>query len=155
MKDNKPEMTFESELFLAGKTATGLRVPEETVLALGAGKRPPVRVTINKYTYRSTIAPMCGEYFIPVAAAIREASGCKAGDLLRVTVELDREPRIVEVPVDFGAELVKNETASRFFDGLSYSNKKGIVTNIESAKSSETRSRRIAKAIETLAAGKI
>ena len=148
-------MKFKSTLFLAGKTATGLRVPEETVLALGAGKRPPVKVTINGYTYRSTIAPMCGEYFIPVAAAIRDASNCKAGDKLEVTVELDTEPRIVDVPKDFQKLLSKNAVAKSFFDNLSYSNKKGIVTNIEESKTEATRIRRMDKAIEKLAEGKL
>ena len=148
-------MRFKSTLFLAGKTATGLRVPEEIVVALASGKRPPVTVTINGYTYRSTIAPMCGEYFIPVAAAIREASGCRAGDELDVIVDLDKDPRIVEVPADFNKLLDKNSGAKSFFDQLSYSNKKGIVIKIEGAKTEETRLRRMARAIEKLAERKI
>ena len=49
-------MKLHTTLELGGKTATGLRIPPEVVEELGAGKRPPVRVTINGYTYRSTIA---------------------------------------------------------------------------------------------------
>jgi len=46
---------------LSGKTATGIPVPAETVESLGSGKRPPVRVTINGHTYRSTVASVGGD----------------------------------------------------------------------------------------------
>jgi uncharacterized protein YdeI (YjbR/CyaY-like superfamily) len=64
---------------------------------------------------------------------------------------LDTEPRIVDVPKDFQKLLSKNAVAKGFFDNLSYSNKKGIVTSIEDAKTEETRIRRMGKAIENLA----
>jgi hypothetical protein len=54
-------MGFRTTILTAGKTATGIEVPPEVVEALGASKRPPVRVTINGYTYRNTIAVMNGK----------------------------------------------------------------------------------------------
>ena len=60
-------MRFRAELRQSGKTATGIRVPDEIVAALGS-KRPPVRVTINGHSYRSTIASMKGEFMLPVSA---------------------------------------------------------------------------------------
>ena len=53
-------MRFRATVEQAGKTATGIEVPETVVEGLGAGKRPPVRVTINGYTYRSTVATVDG-----------------------------------------------------------------------------------------------
>jgi hypothetical protein len=38
---------LQTTLLLGGKTTTGFVVPPEVVEGLGAGKRPPVRVTIN------------------------------------------------------------------------------------------------------------
>ncbi|KPV53163.1 hypothetical protein SE17_11185, partial [Kouleothrix aurantiaca] len=61
-------MKFYTIVELGGKTATGMRVPPEVVEALGAGKRPAVSITLNGYTYRSTIAPMGGVYMLPVSA---------------------------------------------------------------------------------------
>ncbi|MGH3683138.1 MAG: DUF1905 domain-containing protein, partial [Natronosporangium sp.] len=49
-------MRFRTVIELGGKTATGFRVPSEVVEALGAGKKPKVRVTIGSHTYRSTVA---------------------------------------------------------------------------------------------------
>ena len=68
-------MLFHATLILSGKTATGIQVPDAIVEQLGAGKRPPVRVTIGSYTYRTTVAPMGGQIWIPVSAENRLARG--------------------------------------------------------------------------------
>ena len=98
-------MRFRATLKLNGKTATGFVVPEEVVTALGSSKRPAVVVTLNGYTYRSSIAPMGGRYLLGVSGDVRERAGVAAGDELDVDVELDTEPRVVEVPADLASEL--------------------------------------------------
>jgi hypothetical protein len=147
-------MRFHTIIELGGKTATGMRVPDEVVEALGAGKRPAVAVTINGYTYRSTIAPMGGVFMIPVSAAVREAAGVAAGDEVAVDLELDTAPREIEIPPDFQAALDADPEAKSVFERLSYSNKRQHTLSIEGAKSAETRQRRIEKAIGTLRASK-
>jgi hypothetical protein len=148
-------MKFRAILELGGKTATGIQVPEEVVTTLGSGKRPAVRVTIGSYTYRSTVAPYSGAYYIPVSAEVRSHTGIVAGDEVEVELELDREPREVTVPDDLSAALDEEPAARRFFDGLSYSNKRRIVLGVEDAKTAETRQRRITKAVANLREGKI
>jgi hypothetical protein len=148
-------MRFTTTLELAGKTATGFRVPESVVEALGKGKRPPVVVTINGYSYRNTVAVYGDEYLIGVAAEHRAAAGVKAGDVVEVDLELDTAPREIEVPPDFAAALDKDREAKRFFDGLSYSNKRRITLSIDGAKTPETRQRRIEKSVSQLRAGRI
>ena len=137
-------------LQLHGKTATGFEVPAEIVSGFGAGKRPPVKVTIGKHTYRSTIAPMGGVFMIGVSAENRQAAGVAAGDHVVVSVELDTAPREVAVPADFAAALDRDRSAKRRFESMSYSHKRQHVTSIEGAKTDETRQRRIAKAIAML-----
>jgi uncharacterized protein YdeI (YjbR/CyaY-like superfamily) len=56
----------------------------------------------------------------------------------------------VAVPPDFAEALDRDEDAKRSFDGLSYSQKRRHVLSIEGAKTSETRQRRIAKAVGEL-----
>src|SRR5688572_11057318 len=146
-------MKFHTTLFLGGKTATGMEVPEDVVLALGSGKRPAVRVTINDYTYRSTVAPMSGKFFLPVSAEVREHAGVAAGDGLDVNLGLDTDPREVTVPPDLAAALDADADAKHFFDGLSYSSKQRIVLSIEGAKTPETRLRRIEKSVGMLHEG--
>ena len=144
-------MQFTAVLELAGKTATGMSVPESVVAKLGAGKRPPVVVTINGYTYRTTIAPMGGRYLIGVSAEHRNGAGVQAGDKLTVSVELDTAPREVEVP-KYLADALRKAGVRAAFDKLSYTHRKEHVRAIEDAKTDATRERRIAKAIEMLRA---
>src|SRR5258708_6219528 len=140
-------MKFRVTLELAGKTATGFQVPDEVVAGLGAGKRPPVRVTINGHTYRSTVASMGGRYLVPVSAENRASAGVAGGDDMEVDLELDTEPREVTVPTDLAEALGRDADAKRFFDGLSYTKKQWFVLSIEGAKKPETRQRRLTEAI--------
>jgi hypothetical protein len=148
-------MRFRAIIQLGGKTATGIQVPAEVVASLGSSKRPAVRVTINGYTYRSTIATMGGVFMLGVSAEVRASAGIAAGDELDVDIELDTEPREVTVPPDFADALDRDADAKRFFDGLSYTNRRRFVISIEEAKSAETRQRRIAKTISMLREGRI
>jgi hypothetical protein len=143
-------MKFRTTVELGGKTATGLRVPDEVVTGLGPRKRQPVRVTINGHTYRSTVAPYNSAFMLPLSAEHREAAGVAAGDEIEVDVEVDDAPREVTVPPDLAAALAADPKAAEFFAGLSYTNRNAIVVSVEGAKAAETRQRRITKAIEAL-----
>lgn len=146
-------MRFRVTLEQSGKSATGFVVPAEVVEALGAGKRPPVNVTISGYTYRSTVASMGGRFMIGVAAEHRAAAGVAAGEEHDVELELDTKPREVDVPADFAEALNAEPDARRFFDTMSYSNKRWHVLSIEGAKTPETRQRRIQKSLDLLRDG--
>ena len=74
-------MRFHTTLQLDGKTATGLVVPEEVIARVNAGKRPRVEVTVNGYTFQTTIGVMRGEARVPVSADRRE--GASADGLAR------------------------------------------------------------------------
>ncbi len=147
-------MKFRAIIELAGKTATGIEVPAAVVTRLGSSKKPAVRVTINGYTYRSTVASMGGRFMLPISAEVREAASVAAKDKVDVDVELDTAPREVTVPPHFAHALTRDPAAKRLFEGLSFSNKQRIVIAIESAKTPETRERRIAKAVGALREGK-
>jgi hypothetical protein len=136
-----------------GMNATGLPVPSAVIERLGAGKRPKVTVTVNGYTYRSTVAAYGGEFYLPLAAVHRDAARVQAGQAVQVTLELDTAPRVVEVPKDFAAALRKAGLRAAF-DALSFTHRKEHVRAIEEAKAPETRARRIERALATLAATK-
>lgn len=70
-------MCFRTTLQLNGPTATGIQVPDEIVEGLGAGRKPPVRVTIGGHTYRSTVASRGGRYLVGVSAENRQAACCE------------------------------------------------------------------------------
>jgi hypothetical protein len=145
---------FHTTILQGDKTATGIRVPDEIVEALGAGKRPPVRVTLKGYTYRSTVAVMGGVFMVGVSADNRAGAGVDGGDEVDVDIELDTAPREVTLPPDFAEALDAEPNARRTFDGLSYSNKSWHVLQIDGAKTDETRQRRLAKSIAVLSEGR-
>jgi hypothetical protein len=130
--------------------ATGLRVPPESITELGAGKKPKVKITLNGYTYRSTVAAYGDVYMIPLSAEHRNAAGVQAGEMVEVTLELDLEPRTVDIPEDLVAALAAQPGATAAFDALNYSTRKEHARQVESAKAQETRERRIAKIVTSL-----
>ncbi len=139
-------MRFRATLELGGKTATGVHVPDEIVAGLGSHKRPAVTVTINGYSYPSTVATMGGRFMLPVSAEVRRHAGVEAGDELDVNVVLDDRPRTVTVPDDLAAAL-DAAGARATFDALTYSNQRAHVLSVEGAKAAETRARRVAKVV--------
>jgi hypothetical protein len=143
-------MRFRTTILQGDKTATGIRVPDEVIAALGPSKRPPVQVTVNGYTYRTTVAVMKGTFMFGVSADVRKSAGVAGGDDVDVEIELDTEPREVSVPADLRTALDADPDASRFFESLSYSHKSAYVLWIESAKKDETRARRIPEALRML-----
>jgi hypothetical protein len=147
-------MRFRTTILQGDKTATGIHIPDEVVEALGSGKRPAVRVTINGFTYRSSVAVVSGMFMVGVSAENRAGAGVAGGDEVDVDIELDTAPREVTVPPDFAAALDAEPNARRTFDGLSYSMKSYHVGSIEGAKTDETRQRRIAKSVDTLREGR-
>lgn len=147
-------MRFHTTIKQAGKTATGIQIPDEVIAALGAGKKPPVKMTVNGYAYRSTVATVDGNYMVGFNADHREASGLGGGDEVDVEIEVDTEPRTVELPADFQVALESEPKAKATFDKLSNSLKGYHVSQVTGAKTDETRVRRIEKSISTLREGK-
>ena len=147
-------MRFRTTILQSDKTATGIRVPPEIVEGLGAGKRPAVSVTINGFTYRSSVAVMGGDYMVGVSAENRAGAGVKGGDEVDVDIELDTKPREVTLPPELATALDADPAARRTFDALSYSNQSWHVYQVNGAKTDETRTRRIAKSIDALREGR-
>jgi len=135
-------MKFRTTIVQSGKTTTGIAVPEAVMEALGAGRKPPVRVTIGAYSYRSTVAEH------------RAGAGVAGGDEVEVDVALDTDKREVAVPAELARALDAEPRARATFDGLSNSNKSWHVLQVTGAKTDETRERRIAKSIATLREGR-
>ena len=145
-------MRFESTVELGGKTATGIPIPDEVIEALGSGKRPPVAITVNGHTYRTTAVRMGGRFLVPLSAENREAAGVAAGEDITVDLEADAAPREVTLPDDLAAAM--DDEARAAYDGLSYTHRKEWVRWVEEAKKAETRSTRIEKTVAGLREGK-
>jgi Bacteriocin-protection, YdeI or OmpD-Associated/Domain of unknown function (DUF1905) len=147
-------MRFQATVQLNGKTATGIEVPDEVVAELGQGQRPPVRVTIGSYSYRTTVARLGGRFLVPLSTENRAATGVAAGDEVEVDLELDNTPREVEVPADLAAALGQDDAALANFEALPYSHRKEWVRWVTEAKKPDTRTTRITKTVQSLHEGK-
>jgi hypothetical protein len=122
------------------------------VPALFGGKRVPVRGTVNRTPFRTTIAVYGGRYYLGFRKEIRDAAGISAGDELAIELERDDEPRTVDLPADLATALGPDERT--FFDSLAFTHRREYVEWIEGAKREETRQRRIEKAVEMLRRGR-
>lgn len=114
--------------------------------------RAPVKVTVNGYTYRSTISAMGAINAIPLRKSNREAAGLEGGETILVKIELDTETREVELQEDFAGILRANTVAWSRWQKLSYTYKREHVEAIMNAKKAETRERRIASTLRFLEA---
>jgi hypothetical protein len=143
-------MRFRTTLQRFGPNNTGIEVPEQVLTALGRGRRVKVVATVNGYTYRTSVTPAYGKILMPFSSEHRAASGLSGGEEIEVELIPDDAPRQVEVPADLAAALAGAPDAAAFFAGLSHTNKRAYVLWIEDAKKPETRSARVAKAVEML-----
>lgn len=148
-----PSVKFQTTLSSFGNN-TGIEVPADLVEELGGGKRPAVLVNVNGYEYRNTVGVMSGKSLVSVSAEVRKATGLAGGDAIDVTLTLATEPREVNVPDDLREALDREPAAAAFFVDLSNSLQRYHVDQITSAKTQETRDRRVVKAVDLFLAGK-
>ena len=109
--------------------------------------RAPVKVTLNGFTFRSTIAAMGGPPCIPLRRSNQEAAKLDGIETLDVRLDLDIEPRVVKPPADLVNALKAASVWDRWQD-LSYSHQREHVEAIEGAKKPDTRARRIERAVQ-------
>ena len=141
-------VTFRTELLQMGNNV-GIEVPEDVVLGFGAGRRVPVTVRLNDYSYASTIASMGGRFLVPVAKAVREAAGVAGGETHEVTLEHDTSSRRPELPDDLAAALEAAGLRDAF-EALPPGRAKEHVRTVVEAKKAETRARRVEKVVADL-----
>ena len=146
-----PALHFDGRLE-SDQDACYIRVPPEVMTALGDKKRLPVKVTVNGYTYRTTVAVYGGKFYLGVRREIREAAGVTAGDQLTVGLEYDAELRPVDLPDALRAALEADAAMAAAFEKLSYTRKKEFVQWVSGAKRPETQRRRMEQALATLRA---
>jgi hypothetical protein len=142
---------FEGRLEPHG-SGTLLEVPFDVRAVFGKA-RAPVRGTVNGYPFGTTVAVYRGRYFLGFRREIRDAAGFDDGDLLSIVLELDDEPRTVEVPPELAAALTAEPDAQAAFDRLSYTHRREYVEWVSGAKREETRRARLERAVAMLREG--
>ena len=142
--------TFTATIKNAGGGGAFVEVPFDVEKAFEE-KRPRVKATFEGVPYRGILTRMGTErHLLIILKEIREKIGKTFGDEVKITVELDTEPRVIEIPKDLAKELKENKGAKTIFDKLSYTHRREYVMWINEAKRDETRQSRIVKTIEML-----
>jgi hypothetical protein len=119
--------------------------------AIFGKNRVPVVVTINGYSYRTTVTHMGGPPWLPLRQSNRDAAGIEPGVPVEVVVALDEEERTVAVPDDLAAALAALSGGRETWDRLSFTHRREHVEGIEGAKKPETRQKRVEKAVAFVA----
>jgi hypothetical protein len=148
------KQTFTATILNAGGGGAYVEVPFDVEAAFGS-KKPRVKATFEGVPYRGILARMGTEHHVLIILKeIREKIGKTFGDEVKITVELDTEPRLIELPSELKKMFKTEKEAKAFFDKLSYTHQREYVMWINEAKREETRQSRILKAVEMLKQGK-
>jgi hypothetical protein len=140
---------FEAMVQEADRGGAFVPVPAEVVEALGGKGRIPVRATFDGIAYQGSVVSMGGQRVIGLLKAIRAELGKGPGDVITVTLDVDRNERTVTIPADLRTALNDAGMTDRFND-LSFSHRRENVAWVTEAKRADTRARRIAQTIERL-----
>ena len=143
-------MKFTSQLQITEADNAGIPVPPDVVTSLGGGNHPKVVLTLNGFTYRSSIAKMGDGFWIPVSKARRAEGKLEVGVPYEIEIELDTAPREVELPTELAVHFASHPVAKSVWDAMSYSTQLRTVTPILNAKKPETRQKNVDKVIAQL-----
>ena len=148
------KQTFTATILNAGGGGAYVEVPFDVEAAFGS-KKPRVKATFEGVPYRGLLTRMGTEHHVLIILKeIREKISKTFGDEVNITVELDTEPRVIELPAELKKAFKAEKEAKTFFDKLSYTHQREYVMWINEAKREETRQSRIVKAVEMLKQGK-
>jgi hypothetical protein len=150
------QMKFKAKLVGRGPghAWTILRIPFDVQLVFGRKSRVPVRGTMNRFSFRNSLMPEGdGTHFMMVNKGLQKGAKAKPSDTVAVVIELDKALRTVILPKDLKSALSRTTALRRAFAALPYSRQKEFVDWVMQAKKPETRTRRIQKTLEMLAAG--
>jgi hypothetical protein len=146
--------TFTATIQDAGGGGAFVEVPFDVEAAFGS-KKPKVKALIDGVPYRGTLVRMGTEcHLLLILKSIRAQIGKTFGDTVKVSVEADTEPRVIEVPPELKKLFKTEKEAKVVFEKLSYSHQREYVLWINEAKRDETRQARILKTIEMLKKGR-
>ena len=132
---------------------TYFEIPADIAQQLKPGNKKEFKVKGKLENYainRVSLLPIGdGKFIMPLNAAIRKATGKKAGAMLKVQLEPDDSEFIFNT--DFMECLSDDPAATQFFQSLPGSHQRYFSKWIDNAKTEPTRTKRIAMAINALA----
>jgi Bacteriocin-protection, YdeI or OmpD-Associated/Domain of unknown function (DUF1905) len=140
------------ERFKGKLVERGVEVPFDVRDIYGEA-RPPVRGTVNGVPFQSRLMVYGGVTWLGLRNELRREAGLADGDSVDVEIERDDSPREVEVPPELASALASDDVAAGVYESLSFTHRREYAEWIAGARKEETRTRRVAKALEMLRDG--
>ncbi|MEP7169652.1 MAG: YdeI/OmpD-associated family protein [Bacteroidota bacterium] len=117
----------------------------------GKMKSPiPVKGKLNGNSFIQTLVKYEGEWRLYLNTPMRKAAGIDVGDMAKMEIDYDSEPRIIPMHIKLKHAFSQNKKAKEVFNKLSPYRQKEIVRYINSLKAEESVDRNIEKVIKHL-----
>ncbi len=137
--------------FTATLQGQALEVPFDVKAVYGTA-RAAVKMTVLGETHRTRVSVYGGKYILGVWKHVLEAHGLADGAAVDVVLEADTEPRVVTPPPELAKALAKDARAKAGWAAMSFTHQREWAESITGAVQADTRTRRVAKAIEAMRA---
>ena len=146
-------LKFKATIQAGDRGGADVLFPFDVEKAFETKGKIPVKATFNGVPYSGSLI----KYGLPLhmlgmPKAIREQTQTAPGDIVRVELWKDEEPRTIQPPAELKQAML-SAGVMKIFDRLSYTHRKEYCRWISEAKKEETRRRRIAQATEMLKKG--
>jgi hypothetical protein len=140
----------------SGMDAAFVVFPYDVFELFGVKGQVKVKVLFDgQVSYRGSLAKKAADgHLLGLTKAVRQQLSKTFGDAVHVELEQDLEERKVEIPDEVNDLLNCHPEARKFFEGLSYTDRKEYMVWMTSAKKKETRQARLGAFIPKLLAGK-
>jgi bifunctional DNA-binding transcriptional regulator/antitoxin component of YhaV-PrlF toxin-antitoxin module len=126
-------------------------VPEPVADAAGLRYRDRVRGTVDGVKYRSSLMKYGGVFHLGIHKATLEGAGKGTGQMVDVTIEIDREPLPGDtLPPELIEALAADDDLREAWDRLAPSRRREHVKHVTGAKTPETRRRRLEALLQAL-----
>ncbi|MCW5896348.1 MAG: YdeI/OmpD-associated family protein [Bacteroidetes bacterium] len=110
----------------------------------------PVRGKLNGKRFHQTVVKYQGAWRLYLNTQMRMDAALDVGDIVKVQVEFDPEPRIVPMHPKLGRALTKSKQAQLAFERLSPSHQREILRYLHSLKTEVSVARIVQKVIRQL-----
>lgn len=140
----------------SGMDAAFVVFPYDVYELYGVKGQVKVKVVFDGHVpYRGSLAKMKKDcHVLGLTKAVRQQLGKTFDNTVHVELEQDLEERKVDIPDEVSNLLNLHPEARKFFEGLSYTDRKEYMVWITSAKKEETRDKRLQALVEKLLAKK-
>ena len=128
-----------------------VRIPFDPAKTWKVAKPRRVQGTINGYGFRTSLfsGPLPGSFLL-INKGMMKHGNLTLGDIATITLEPDLGERVAPVPPELAKLLRQDRALQKWFDALSYSNRKEIASVISAPKSPAARVHRAEQMAERM-----